>query len=71
MIPAFGRSKFSDAMPRAKESTEFDSTFQGKHSLETSSSSYTKKVSVPGRSRGCIDLSLMELSLSMEGGEVI
>ena len=85
-LNAFGRSKSksSDAMPRAKESTGFDSTFQGKHSFETSSSSYTKKVSVPGRSCGCIELSLMErtstkpykpcwnpLSLSMEGGEMI
>ena len=80
---AFGRSKSSDAMPRAQESTEFDSTFQGKLSFETSSSWYTKKVSVPGRSCGCIELSLMErtsmypykpcwnpLSLSMEGGEM-
>ena len=32
-LRAFGRSKSSDAMPRAKESTEFDSTFQGKHSF--------------------------------------
>ena len=71
-------------MPRAKKSTEFDSTFQGKDSFETSSSSHTKKVSVPGRSCGCIELSLMErtsthpykafwnpLSLSMEGEEMI
>ena len=49
-LHAFGRSKSSDAMPRAKESMEFDSTFQGTHSFETSPSSYTKKVSVPGRS---------------------
>ena len=59
-LHAFGRSKSSDAMPRAKESAEFDSTFQSKHSFETSSSSYTKKFSVPGRSCGCIELSLME-----------
>ena len=74
----FERSKSSDAMPRAKESTEFDSPFQGEHSFETSSSSYTK-VSVPGRSCGCIELSLTRtstypykpcwnpLSLSIEG----
>ena len=49
-LHAFGRSKSSDATQRAEESTEFDSTLQGKHSFETSSSSYTKKVSVPGRS---------------------
>ena len=83
-LHAFGRSKSSDAMPRAKESTEFDSPFQGKHSFETSSSAYAKKVSVPGRSCGCIEFSLMErrstypykpcwnlLSLGMEGGEMI
>ena len=52
------------------------------HSFETSSSSYTKKVSVPRRSCGWIERSLMErpsypdkpfwnpLSLSMEGGEL-
>ena len=74
-LHAFGWSKSSDAMPWAKESTEFDSPFQGKHS-ETSSSSNTKKVSVPRRGCGCIERSLMEgpcwnpLSLSMEGGRM-
>ena len=80
---AFGQSKSSDAMPWAKVSTEFDSPFQGEHSFETSSSSYTKKVSVPRRSCGGIEPSLMgrpapypnkpfwnPLSLSMEGGEM-
>ena len=33
---AFGRSKSPDAMPWAKESTEFDSPFQGEHCFETS-----------------------------------
>ena len=46
-LHAFGQSKSSDAMPWAKVSTEFDSPFQGEHSFETSSSSYTKKASVP------------------------
>ena len=46
-LHAFGQSKSSDAMPWAKVSAEFDSPFQGEHSFETSSSSYTKKVSVP------------------------
>ena len=83
-LHTFGRSKSSDVIPRAKESTQFDSPFQGKQSFETSSSSYTKKVSAPRRSGCCMERSLMErpstypykscwnpLRLSMAGGKMI
>ena len=77
------RLKSSDAMPRARESTGFDSTFQGKHSLRLTHLHLYQEGQCT-RKELWLELSLMErtstypykpcwnpLSLSMEGGEMI